>query len=386
MIRAGSGISGDPSPKRATREACLSALEGAQAERLSAAVLFATTEHGSDLTELVDVATDLLGVAPVGASAQGVLVAGEACETGPGVAVLALDGVEAEPFLLHGLAGREERAGEQLAHHLDGPLGSGDLVVLLPDPLSLAPGALLRSLSPTLAGATVVGAGAMEGPGTPPAQWAEGEIASGAVAGLALRAPGVARVGVTQACRPVSPLHTVTRADGHWILEIDGRPALDVFREVARGPLGQDLRRAAAFILIALPEAGDPETALREGSYRVRNVAGFDEEETGRQAIAVAEPVRSGDRLAFVLREPHGARDDLKRMLGALAGPAAFGLYLDCCARGAALFDVPGLEAAYLHDAFGKLPLVGMQGAYEIGPVCGRTELLTYTGVLALAG
>ena len=91
--------------------------------------------------------------------------------------------------------------------------------------------------------------------------------------------------------------------------------------------------------------------------------------------------------IAFVLREPHGAREDLKRMLGALpAGDAAFGIYLDCCARGAALFDVPGLEAAYLQEALGPLPLVGMLGAYEIGPVRGRSELLTYTGVLALGG
>ncbi|NNL68201.1 MAG: hypothetical protein HKP30_18265, partial [Myxococcales bacterium] len=204
-------------------------------------------------------------------------------------------------------------------------------------------------------------------------------------------APGAPRIGVTQACRPVTPPHQVTRCDGHWVLEIDGRPALDLFREVARGPLAKDLRRAASYVLVALPDPADPETSLREGNYRVRNVAGFSdaarEGSNGRAGFALAEPVRSGDRLAFVLREPHGARDDLKRMLGALPPAGAdFGIFLDCCARGAALFDVPGLEAAYLQEALGSLPLVGMLGAYEIGPVRGRTELLTYTGVLALAG
>jgi len=155
-----------------------------------------------------------------------------------------------------------------------------------------------------------------------------------------------------------------------------------VFCEVAREPLARDLRRAAAFVLVALPEPGDPEASLRGGDYRVRNVAGFAE-----GGLAVPEPVATGERIAFVLREPHGARDDLKRMLAGLAGADGdFALYLDCCARGAALFDVPGLEAAYLAEALGARATVGMMGAYEIGPVRGRTELLTYTGVLALGG
>jgi small ligand-binding sensory domain FIST len=193
-------------------------------------------------------------------------------------------------------------------------------------------------------------------------------------------------VGVTQACRPVTGPLRATRTDGHWILEIDGRPALDVFRETAREPLAHDLRRAASFVLLALPEPGDPEASLAAGDYRVRNVAGFAE-----GALAVPEPVATGERIAFVLREPHGARDDLKRMLAGLAaGPGGargdFALYLDCCARGAALFDVPGLESAYLAETLGATPTLGMMGAFEIGPVRGRSELLTYTGVLAVCG
>ena len=63
----------------------------------------------------------------------------------------------------------------------------------------------------------------------------------------------------------------------------------------------------------------------------------------------------------------------------------ALGLYLDCSARGAAFFGVPGLEAAYLEHAFGETPVAGMFGSCEIAPVGdGAPELLTYTGVLAL--
>ncbi len=379
MLQAGAGLSRESNPERAVREACATAMAEAACERPVGALLFATAAHAAAMPSMVAEAERVLGVAPVGASSQGVLVGGDAQEGGAGVSVLALSGWDPEPFLLADVAGREASAGERFAHYLEAPLRREDLVVLFPDGLAVSPEALLGSLVPACGDALVVGAGAFEGP-----CWAEGETAEGAVAGMILRGGAGFRAGVTQACQPVTDAMTVTRADGHWILELDGRPALDVFTEAARGPLAEDLRRASAFVLLAWPEGEDADAALRAGHYRVRNVVGFDPE--ARRGIASPEPVRAGDRAALVLREPHGAREDLKRMLKALAGPADFGLYLDCCARGAALFGVPGLEAAYLEERFGKLPLVGMHGAYEIGPVCGATELLTYTGVLALAG
>ena len=70
---------------------------------------------------------------------------------------------------------------------------------------------------------------------------------------MVLRASRPPRIGVTQACRPITELLRVTRTQGHWILGLDGRPALDVYREVAREPLPTDLRRAAAFLLVAIP-------------------------------------------------------------------------------------------------------------------------------------
>ena len=114
----------------------------------------------------------------------------------------------------------------------------------------------------------------------------------------------------------------------------------------------------------------------------MRNVAGFAVE---HRAFATPELLKPGQKLALVLREPQTARDDLKAMLSSVAdGPAALGLYFDCCARGAGFFGVPGLESAYLENALGAVPLAGMFGSCEIGPLGSRTELLTYTGVLAL--
>jgi small ligand-binding sensory domain FIST len=329
---------------------------------------------------MVEAAVASLGTeAIVGATAHGVMCGGRE-EEEQGVGVLALGGIEAHPFLVPELRRNAGTAGAEIAHALGRPPDERDLVLLLPDAAGADLAALVAAVRTAVAPAALVGAGAAQPLGAPSVQWCGRELMAGALTGLVLRGDAPPRIGVTQSCRPVSELMTVTRAEGNWILELNGKPALDVYREVARGPLAADLRRAAAFVLAALPR--DPKEPLRPGGYLVRHAVGFAE---ARRAFALPEAVARGGSLAFVLRDASAAREDMKTMLGSLGDrPPAFGLYLDCCARGVALFGIPGLEAAYLEGAFAPRPLLGMLGSCEIGPVGGTAELLTYTGVLAL--
>lgn len=379
MLRAGAGISSDPAPRVAAEQAAGRALAGVG--RADAALLFATPAHRPQMAPLLDTAMACLGTrAVVGATAHGVIGAGQEFEGGAAVSVLALSGLEVHPFLLPELARDGASVGGEIASRLGAPPRSRDLIVLLPDPRAARSGGFLDGVRRALGPAPVVGAGAADPLSHQPLQWCGSEIESGALAGIALRAPRTPRVGVTQACRPATALLAVTRAERHWVLELDGRPALDVYREAVGGPLAEDLRRAAAFVLAALPR--DPAAPLEPGGYLVRNLAGFAVE---RRAFALPEPLARGDQIAFVQREPEAAREDLKRVLEQLADrKPALGLYFDCCARGASFFGVPGLEAAYLQNALGAAPVGGMFGSCEIGPIAGRPELLTYTGVLAL--
>jgi small ligand-binding sensory domain FIST len=379
MLRAGVGVSSDPDPRSAAEQAVGGALAGV--ERAEAALLFATPAHRSQMAPLLDAAMAGLGTrALVGATAHGVIGAGLEFEGGSAVSLLALSGLEAQPFLIADLARDGASAGAEIAGRLGAAPRAQDLVVLLPDPGASRAEGFLDSLRQAVGPATLVGAGAADPLSHQPLQWCGPEIESGALAGIVLRAPRAPRVGVTQACRPATALLTVTRAEQHWVLELDGRPALDVYREAVGGPLAEDLRRAAAFVLVALPR--DASLPLEPGGYLVRNLAGLAVE---RAAFALPEPVARGDQIAFVQREPEAAREDLKRVLDQLGDRTpALGLYFNCCARGASFFGVPGLEAAYLQNALGPAPLAGMFGSCEIGPIAGRPELLTYTGVLAL--
>jgi small ligand-binding sensory domain FIST len=380
VIVAGAGLSKQTDPRAAAEEACARAL--GEASRADAALVLVSAEFEREqLPPLLDAVQAGLGTrAFCGASAHGVLAEGQEKEGGPGVAVLALSGLEAEPFLMTDLDPTRPQVGEELRARLGGDPKAEDLVVLLPDPRDVPLLGIMDELRESLGPAQVVGAGAADPVSSLPLQWCGEEVVSGALAGMLLRGTAPPTIGVTQACRPATEAFTVTRTRGHWILELDGRPALDVYREVARGPLADDLRRAASFVLLALPR--DPDSSLDPGSYLVRNVAGF---ALAEKAFAIPDAVKPGDSLGIVVRDPQTARDDMKAMLEGLdLERAAAALYFDCCARGAGFFGVAGLEAAYLEQALGPVPVAGMFGSCEIGPIGGRPELLTYTGVLAV--
>ncbi|HKA15382.1 MAG TPA: FIST N-terminal domain-containing protein, partial [Myxococcota bacterium] len=346
-----------------------------------AAFVFAGPIHRGAARELVATVRAELGTSRIaGGLAHGVIGAGREEEGGAGVSVLAVRGLDAQPFWVPELTGGEEIAGEEVAARLAGGARDGDLVVLIPDPRALQPDALLARVRDAAGEAAVVGAGAGDPVSDAPLVWCGAEIGEGALSGMVLRGARARRIGVTQACRPATELLTVTRVQGPWILEVEGRPALEVFREVAREPLADDLRRAAAFVLAALPR--DPCAPLAPGGYLVRNIAGFAPD---ANAFAIPAALEKGDQIALVHREPETAREDLKAMLEGLgAERPGLGLFFDCCARGAGFFGVPGLESAYLDQALGGAPIAGMFGSCELGPIAGRAELLTYTGVLAL--
>jgi small ligand-binding sensory domain FIST len=319
----------------------------------------------------------------VGGTAAGLFAAGEDAEDEPAVAILAFAGVEALPFLLTAVRGREAAAGSTIVDQLGGRPGPRDLVVLIPDATAISARPLLHGLQEALHPAALVGATTASGEAAAARQWLGARVETGGLAGLLIRGSREPWIGVTQATRPVTPTLAVTRVSGHWIESIDGRPALDVYREVARGPLACDLRRAASFLLVAIPAAGDD--ALARDCYRTRRIVGFSEE---RGAFALPEALGRGQEIALVLRDPDGARESLGRMLAQFDGAAASGsaLYFSCTGRGRALFGVSGLEAGYVERALGGRAWAGMQGPGQIAPLGSRVEHLTHAGVLAWVG
>ncbi|HEX7231424.1 MAG TPA: FIST C-terminal domain-containing protein, partial [Candidatus Binatia bacterium] len=144
-------------------------------------------------------------------------------------------------------------------------------------------------------------------------------------------------------------------------------------------------RRAVRVIFVGLP-ANRQENSVADGQYVVRNIIGMDAE---NGVIGVADEVTEGDAVIFTMRDGQRAREDLGQMLRrqceALGqNKPAFGMYFNCCARGNSLYGIPGIDSAYIRQALGETPLIGMFGGYELAPLGRANHLFAYTGVLAL--
>jgi small ligand-binding sensory domain FIST len=137
----------------------------------------------------------------------------------------------------------------------------------------------------------------------------------------------------------------------------------------------------------------------------VRHIIGLD---TARNAVAVADQVAPGMRMAFCQRNPLAARADLMRICAeireelepeemslpvavALAAPEAQAapntarriagaVYVSCAGRGGPHFGGPSAEMQIVRHALGDVPLVGFFAGGEIA----RHHLYGYTGVLTV--
>ncbi len=376
VLQAGTALARDPDPGRAAAEAAAAALAVCGVDRADAALLF-VAGPGADAARAAEAATAVLGSPAMAAvTAHGVLAAGLEEEDRAAVSVLALAGIEATPFRLEQLAGAEEAAGAELEAALQRSTRCGDLAVLMADPVALDLPRLLASIDEVLPPRALVGSAAAVGPRGPEGLlWCGREVAAGGACGLVLHLDEPARISVSHGCRPITERMHVTRVEGHWVLEIDGRPALEVYRDAAGSLLGSDLVRAGGRLLVALPRG-----PIRT-DFVVRHVTGFAPE---RQAFALADPLRSGSPLQLALRDGDLAREDLQRALAVAGGPAAAALYLSCSGRGQSLFRHAGLETATVARALGPTPLAGMFGSFQFGPIADATELHTYSAILTL--
>ena len=389
MIRAGAGQSSLSSTQKAVAQAAAQALAEANIARADIAVAFFSAEHASRQRELAESLSSATGAKKIaGCSAAGVLTAAGEVEGrhALGVLVLSSDQIYGDALLVQPLRERDESAGAEIARRMRSPTGEESLLVVLPDTYNGQPQRLLGSIESHAGFVPVIGAGASEsGTARTTYQLCGDTVTTNAVAGLALSGAFQTYIDITQGCQPITEPMTITKAEGHLIHEIDHRPALEVFARLLKGPLAEDLRRALQVLFVGLPADKD-ENSVGPGKYVIRNIIGLD---PNKGILGVADEVHEGQAMIFALRDGQRAREDLNQMLARqtqrLAGKKpAFGFYFNCCARGASLYGMEGIDTAYIRQALGEFPLIGMFGGYELAPLGKANHLFTYTGVLAL--
>ena len=387
-MKWGSGVSDEADLEAAFNEATAaidSRLAGASADWV---VPFVSEHHTHDFDKLHELLLERYPEALIfGCSAKSVIGSGRELDDSAGLAITAahLPDVSLQPFHLDtaSLPAIDAPATEwREAFGVANDLGCGFL--LLADPFAGDAERWISGLDRAYPKSVKIGGIASAGTG-PGANWLYlgNQIHRSGVIGVALSGNVCIDTVVAQGCRPVGNPMFVTRVRDNLLLEVDGRPPVEVLQEifVQADEREQALFQTSLFIGI---EMRSTQTEYRQGDFLIRNLIGG-EEETG--ALYVAAPLRETQVVQFHLRDAQTATDDLDRQLRADAahlGDAEGALLFSCLGRGRNLYGKSGHDSELFERHAGEVPLSGFFCNGEIGPVQQQTFLHGYTSAFGV--
>lgn len=318
------------------------------------------------------------------------------------VAVLALrlPGVDVDLLAHTGVAFQEEEAGrsvgEKIAAHLakkdndDGERSllffydcvnrlKGHFVMNLATPM-------LRGMSehldpwPATAGARMMG----DMKFNPTHQWCGGDLLQDSIVALLLTGNLKMHTTVLHGCTPTSAYHTVTKADGPLLLEIDGRPALEVIGDILGPDLKGDHDKYKFFVTLGVNH-GDKWEPFHGEHYANRMCVGVNAKRGG---LILAEPFEEGTQVQLMRRNLDFAynQEQAGALIESIEGERRkplFGLYINCAGRAAAYYGSDEQEEASFVQAAvdDRFPLLGIYEAGEIAQFHDEMHLTDWSGI-----
>ncbi|MGD8312996.1 MAG: FIST C-terminal domain-containing protein, partial [Gammaproteobacteria bacterium] len=352
---------------------CLQVLEAGPAPA-TLGLLYVTEPLVPQLGVLHDYLRRITGVNDwIGTAASGICTTGRELYDGPAAALMLAtlpdDCLRLIPCGIAELTGMLTQHQHWISEH------AAHFAIVHGDPRDNRVPQIIESLSHHLDPGFLVGGLSSAEAGHYPTQIA-GKLCEQGISGVLLSAEVPVVSGLTQGCSPLAGKHVITRCERNVLIELDGRPALDVFREDIGEVLSRDLTRVAGYIFAGLPVPGSD-----TGDYLVRNLVGID---PGEKLIAIGEIIEQDDSIMFCRRDGDTAREDMQRMLGDLRKRAGDGIkggvYYTCLGRGRHQFGEDSEELRMIRDQLGDFPLVGFFANGEIS----HNRLYGYTGVLTL--
>jgi small ligand-binding sensory domain FIST len=382
-VRVGSGMAVGGEPRDAACDAAMAARAGLDGEPADVVVMFATGEHLADPEATLEGVREALDPSLlVGCGAAGVMGGRREIETGTAVSVWAasLGGGEAHPF--HATSVEQEDAIAITGiPELEGATGA----ILIPDPWSFPTDLVLAELAARAPGVPVLGGIASgESPDGGAILFYGDEVVREGAVGLRLDDVELLPC-VSQGATPIGPELTITAAEGPFIEELAGQPALRKLREVILelDPSERELLSRGLLLGLVI-DGGKPEYV--QGDFLVRGLTGADAD---AGSIAVGASVRAGQVVRLHARDADSADRDLREALGlrraALGGqPPAGALVFSCNGRGRGMFGHPDHDAEAIGDELDDVPAAGFFAAGEIGPVGGESFVHSFTATVAV--
>jgi hypothetical protein len=359
------------------------------AEQLAAVLVYATVNH--DQAALLEAVRAAVGpkVVVVGCSTQGVMGNGTVLEGGFLVGAMGLggDSLRVAAACAHTIQNDGVDKGRQLARDLKQQLGEQPkLLVMVYDPLcGVDVNQLLAGLREEVSSPLVGGAASQpSGPVATTYQYFGAEAFTQSAVALGLTGPFTTELAVCHGTTPTGIVMTLTKSDGNKLFELDGRPALDVWRETT-GLRDQDRLLQDHTAALAM---GIERTIIKEGreehAYLMRAAFGFDRE---TKSIVVQAAIPEGSKVLFHHRTASVVKDGTvamaKELAARLAGKHTWAvLGFECGARTAPFLGPADTleENLVLQSAVApEAPWLGMLPWGEIAPCGDEPAFQNYT-------
>ena len=259
------------------------------------------------------------------------------------------------------------------------------LIMLYADPYTTPINEILDSLNTIAPGVPVVG-GLASGARRPGAHVLvlNGERHRSGLVGVALSGNIRADVIVSQGCRPVGQIFTITKAEGNVVLELSGEPAIQALQDMVP-TLPEDDRNLIQEGLLFGHAIHDPSEGLGRGDFLVRPVVAVDHK---KGTLSLPSKVGIGETICFHVWDDTLGDDLQMLLLPQLIDTRAAGAFLfgswPSRGKGSGVIR-PGLPAKEVQNALGyRVPMAGFLSAGEIGPLRGVNYLHMHSAALAL--
>jgi hypothetical protein len=376
-----------------SRRALTECVEAALGENTDCDLLMIHASMGHDYQALVDQARELLpGARIVGCSCCGIVGREGVSESMKDVAVMAIKGKELCVAHVDGIYGHNSHEKSvELAKQLQAQSPAVSIVYFLASGIDIANDRCIAGIESVLGpGTTIFGATSSDNMrGVVSHQMVDDKVYEHAAWAVGFADPTLtADTQATHGFKAVGEPMIVTRADGHRILELNGKPAWQEYT----GRLGLPPTSSCgdSIPVGALAEELSPELAAEYGNPHILRVVTKREPEG---AMHYATNIAEGTRLWLTVRDEERIFADLDRMMESMKARAAGRkpvavFHADCLARGRFLFTrvmkeelVSRMQYPLSTDG-APPPWLGMYGFGEFARLGGVNEYHNYTTAL----
>lgn len=190
--------------------------------------------------------------------------------------------------------------------------------------------------------------------------WAHGRIADDGYASI--RLPGLqGNIAHSVGLRQLGDMQYVEQSRGYELQQLGGQRATDSLRRAL--PAGLRAHPPWHQIVLRRP-SGEPGIAILSA-----NADG---------SLTMAAPLAVGEKLAWAIRQPLSAEEDMRQSLRAAVNPKkrpVFALMFSCIGRGPLFYGTDDHDLLAFREQFPGTPLLGAYGHGQIAPLSGGNAL-----------